>query len=169
VVVKGPRQYVVPIDAPQTVPEPVADSDVSQVDVAAGGEPSATKAPRAYQVVSMERFQAYERTGILPPVEPDAAAPAAPATDAATTPAPGPAAQPAQNAELMHDADAVASGPKTGPAQNADAVPAGVKAPAPTGDAVPAGVKAPAPTGDAVPAEAVDEKAGSSARPSDEN
>ena len=77
-VVKGPRQYVVPIDAPETEPEPGAESDVSQVDVSAGGEPVKPKAPRAYQVVSEERFHTYERTGILPPAEPAAAA--APAT-----------------------------------------------------------------------------------------
>ena len=35
VLVKGPREYVVPIDAPETEPEPEPDSDVSQVDVPA--------------------------------------------------------------------------------------------------------------------------------------
>jgi prolipoprotein diacylglyceryl transferase len=68
--VKGPREYVVPIDAPETEPEPAAESDVSQVDVSAGGEPVKPKAPRAYQVVTEERFLAYERTGILPPADP---------------------------------------------------------------------------------------------------
>ena len=68
-VVKGTREYVVPIDAPETEPEAAAESDVSQVDVAAGGEEAKAKAPRAYQVVSEERFQAYERTGLLPPVD----------------------------------------------------------------------------------------------------
>ncbi|MDT5042539.1 MAG: hypothetical protein QOE51_3524 [Actinoplanes sp.] len=170
VVVKGPRQYVVPIDAPQIAPEPVADSDVSQVDVAAGGEPGAAKAPRAYQVVSVERFQAYERTGILPPVEPAAAAPAAPATDAAKTPVAGPAVQPAQKAEPTHDADAGASGPTAEPAQSAYAAPSGLKAePAQSADAVPSGLTAPAATVEAAPGEPVDEKAGFSARPSDEN
>jgi prolipoprotein diacylglyceryl transferase len=65
--VKGPREYVVPIDAPDTAPEPAADSDVSQVDV--GGQPDSTKPPAAYQVVSEERFQAYQRTGVLPPAD----------------------------------------------------------------------------------------------------
>jgi hypothetical protein len=74
--VKGPREYVVPVDAPETEPAPVADaeSDVSQVDVSAGDEPT-PKAPRAYQVVSEERFQAYERTGILPPLDEQAEEP----------------------------------------------------------------------------------------------
>ncbi len=76
--VRGPREYVVPVDAPETAPEPAADSDISQVDVS-DGTPEQPAAPKAYQVVSEERFRAYERTGILPPVavagdEPDAAA-----------------------------------------------------------------------------------------------
>jgi hypothetical protein len=67
-VVKGPREYVVPVDAPETEPEPAAESDVSAVDV--GGE-KAARGPKAYQVVSAERFQAYQRTGILPPPDPE--------------------------------------------------------------------------------------------------
>jgi prolipoprotein diacylglyceryl transferase len=80
--VKGPREYVVPSDAPQTAPEPEPDSDVSQVDVSAAEAPR-PKAPRSYQVVSEERFLAYERTGILPPL-PDA--PAEPVVEAAPEP-----------------------------------------------------------------------------------
>ncbi|MEU4425246.1 prolipoprotein diacylglyceryl transferase [Actinoplanes sp. NPDC024001] len=68
VVVRGPREYVVPIDAPETAEE-AAPSDVSQVDVS-GAEESSPKMPTAYQVVSEERFRAYERTGVLPPAEP---------------------------------------------------------------------------------------------------
>lgn len=64
---KGPREYVVPVDAPETAPEPSADSDVSQVDVS-DGTPERPAVPKAYQVVSEERFREYERTGILPPV-----------------------------------------------------------------------------------------------------
>ncbi|MEU4691262.1 prolipoprotein diacylglyceryl transferase [Actinoplanes sp. NPDC023714] len=75
VVMKGPREYVVPIDAPETAPAPAAGSDVSQVDVA-GGEEEGRKMPTAYQVVSEERFLAYQRTGILPP----AASPSDPAS-----------------------------------------------------------------------------------------
>ncbi len=65
-VVRGPRAYVVPDDAPDTAPEPAADSDVSQVDVTAGDSGPA-HAPKAYQVVSEARFRAYQRTGVLPP------------------------------------------------------------------------------------------------------
>jgi prolipoprotein diacylglyceryl transferase len=65
--VKGPREYVVPIDAPDSAPQAGAESDVSQVDV--GGTPATTKPPSAYQVVSEERFHAYERTGVLPPAD----------------------------------------------------------------------------------------------------
>jgi hypothetical protein len=43
---------------------------VSAVDV--GGEQATrTRGPRAYQVVSEERFRAYQQTGILPPVPPE--------------------------------------------------------------------------------------------------
>jgi prolipoprotein diacylglyceryl transferase len=65
-VVKGPREYVVPIDAPETEPEPGGGNDVSAVDV---GQAKAQRdrGPKAYQVVGEERFLAYQRTGILPP------------------------------------------------------------------------------------------------------
>lgn len=66
VAVRGPREYVVPIDAPETAPEPSTESDVSQVDVA-GDADAERKMPTAYQVVSYERFRAYQETGILPP------------------------------------------------------------------------------------------------------
>ncbi|GAA0425423.1 prolipoprotein diacylglyceryl transferase [Actinoplanes capillaceus] len=70
-VVKGPREYVVPIDAPETAPEPsdAPASDVSQVDVTGGEKDAARKMPIAYQVVSRERFDEYQRTHILPPAE----------------------------------------------------------------------------------------------------
>ena len=76
VVARGPREYVVPIDAPETAPEPSAESDVSQVDVS-GGDQAANKMPVAYQVVSEERFRAYQQTGVLPPAEPADSVPAA--------------------------------------------------------------------------------------------
>ena len=82
--VKGPREYVVPVDAPETEPEPEPDSDVSQVDVSGTGA-EARRAPSAYQVVSEERFRAYQRTGILPPV---AATESPAAEDTTDTPAP---------------------------------------------------------------------------------
>ncbi|MEV6599513.1 prolipoprotein diacylglyceryl transferase [Actinoplanes sp. NPDC051346] len=65
VLVKGPREYVVPIDAPETEPVSGPDSDVDQIDV--GATERVATAPTAYQVVSEERFRAYERTGVLPP------------------------------------------------------------------------------------------------------
>ena len=63
VVVRGPRAYVVPEDAPESAPEPVAEGDVSPAD-----EP--VHAPKAYQVVSEARFEAYRATGVLPPDTP---------------------------------------------------------------------------------------------------
>jgi prolipoprotein diacylglyceryl transferase len=71
VMVKGPREYVVPSDAPETEPEPAFESDVSQVDVTGAAEPLGSRGPSSYQVVSAERFAAYQRTGILPPVGPE--------------------------------------------------------------------------------------------------
>jgi prolipoprotein diacylglyceryl transferase len=64
-VVRGPRAYVVPADAPETVPEAVAESGASPADESALAERA--KAPRSYQVVSEARFEAYRRTGVLPP------------------------------------------------------------------------------------------------------
>ncbi|HET6529094.1 MAG TPA: prolipoprotein diacylglyceryl transferase [Actinoplanes sp.] len=86
--VRGPREYVVPIDAPETEAAPEAESDVSQVDVSstAAQAADAAKAPQAYQVVSEERFRAYQRTGILPPVA--AAAEPVAADEPATEPQP---------------------------------------------------------------------------------
>jgi prolipoprotein diacylglyceryl transferase len=69
-VVRGPRAYVVPEDAPETEPEPEAGTDVSAVDVAGAGDEPA-RAPKSYQVVSEARFEAYRRTGILPPDTPE--------------------------------------------------------------------------------------------------
>jgi prolipoprotein diacylglyceryl transferase len=67
-VVRGPRAYVVPEDAPEVEPEPVDPNDISAVDVAAD---EAARPPRGYQVVSEPRFEAYRRTGILPPDTPE--------------------------------------------------------------------------------------------------
>jgi prolipoprotein diacylglyceryl transferase len=70
-VVKGPRGYVVPIDAPDTVTGPVAgeDSDVSQVDVTAVGKSSEHKPPIAYRLVTEEQFVEYRKSGVLPPAD----------------------------------------------------------------------------------------------------
>jgi prolipoprotein diacylglyceryl transferase len=67
-VVKGPRAYVVPDDAPETEPGPTVegDDDISAIDVT-GPEKSGPRAPKGYQVVSEARFEAYKRTGVLPP------------------------------------------------------------------------------------------------------
>jgi hypothetical protein len=69
VVLRGPRAYVVPEDAPEVAPEPVAESDISQVDV--GGDAEAARPPKSYQMVSEARFEAYRRTGVLPPDTPE--------------------------------------------------------------------------------------------------
>lgn len=72
IVVKGPRAYVVPEDAPETEPEPetAPASDISPVDLTGSGD-EAPRAPKSYQVVSEARFEAYRRTGILPPDTPE--------------------------------------------------------------------------------------------------
>jgi hypothetical protein len=59
--VRGPRAYVVPEDAPETEPEPVTGD-------AEDAEPP--RPPKSYQVVSEPRFEAYRRTGVLPPDTP---------------------------------------------------------------------------------------------------
>ncbi|GIF37820.1 prolipoprotein diacylglyceryl transferase [Actinoplanes xinjiangensis] len=69
VVVRGPRGYVIPIDAPDTVTE--ADSDVSQVDVTAATKGADRKVPVAYRLVDEEQFLEYQRTGVLPDERPE--------------------------------------------------------------------------------------------------
>jgi prolipoprotein diacylglyceryl transferase len=99
--VKGPREYVVPADAPETEPGPVAaGGDLSQGDGPADDGPRG-KAATSYQVVSAERFQAYQRTGILPPAAEPAAEPAL---------VPGVAlAEPAESAEPVGVAESAES------------------------------------------------------------
>ncbi|GAA0803863.1 prolipoprotein diacylglyceryl transferase [Spirilliplanes yamanashiensis] len=77
---RGPREFLVPTDAPTEAPAaPGATGDVSQVDVA--GEARAPKAPPpGYQVVDEDRFLAYQRSGYLAP-----AADPEPAPDAGRT------------------------------------------------------------------------------------
>ncbi|WP_433228650.1 prolipoprotein diacylglyceryl transferase [Micromonospora sp. CA-248260] len=73
--VRGPRGYLIPIDAP--APAPVTGGDVSQVDLSQTGKGSAaTVAPVGYQVVDEEQFTAYRETGVRPdgPAADDAAA-----------------------------------------------------------------------------------------------
>ncbi|MFI9640055.1 prolipoprotein diacylglyceryl transferase [Micromonospora sp. NPDC051925] len=67
--VRGPREYLIPIDAPAlapaTAPAPGA-GDVSQIDLSSTGKGSATVAPVGYRVVDEEQFTAYRETGVLP-------------------------------------------------------------------------------------------------------
>ncbi|MGX6604925.1 prolipoprotein diacylglyceryl transferase [Micromonosporaceae bacterium Da 78-11] len=65
IVIRGPRAYVVPEDAPDVTPETSAESDVSQVDVSRTDD-GRGRPPTSYQVVSESRFEAYRRTGVLP-------------------------------------------------------------------------------------------------------
>ena len=81
--VRGPREYVVPVDAPRTAPEAADDGDVSAVDVTGG--PRRPKGPAGYQVVGEDRFLAYQRTGILPPAPDEPAGGADPADPAGGT------------------------------------------------------------------------------------
>jgi prolipoprotein diacylglyceryl transferase len=161
--VRGPREYVVPSDAPETEPEPVADSDVSQVDVSASASGEIRpKAPRSYQVVSEERFQAYERTGILPPTDP--AVPAGSDPDKAD---PAPAAVEPAAAEAAPAEAAAAEPAATEPALVEPAVVAPAAAEPAGADKVGA-EKVDAAEAGAAKAETA-EKAGSSARPADEH
>jgi prolipoprotein diacylglyceryl transferase len=68
--VRGPQEYLVPIDgavAPVPSGAPAA-SDVSQVDVSR--EPTAVGMPTAYRVVTEEQFDRFRETGEVPPEEP---------------------------------------------------------------------------------------------------
>jgi prolipoprotein diacylglyceryl transferase len=118
---KGPREYVVPVDAPTTEPEAAAN-DVSQADVTLGGTRSATP-PRAYQVVSEQRFAAYQRTGILPPTDDPGTGVAAHDGGAAeqTTVAGEEPAEPAADTAPTGSAEAPAGAPGGAPAGDADA------------------------------------------------
>jgi prolipoprotein diacylglyceryl transferase len=136
VVVRGPRAYVVPDDAPDagpgnepdtgpdTGPEAAAESDVSQVDVSQPAE-ERPRPPKGYQMVSETRFEAYRRTGILPPDTPQDVAeeeaagghpsgpddPAGPAGVGAAVLATGAAAgHPHETADADSDVDAGAAG-----------------------------------------------------------
>jgi prolipoprotein diacylglyceryl transferase len=105
VMVKGPREYVVPADAPETAPEPDPESGVSQVDVTNAGEDVRPRAPKAYQVVSEERFREYEKTGILPPLDEGPAEPVAPAEPASAAEPAEASAEPAEPATPAENAD----------------------------------------------------------------
>jgi prolipoprotein diacylglyceryl transferase len=70
--VRGPREFVVPVDAPTAPSDP--GGDVSRIDVT-GKRPVAAPPP-GYQRVSQERFLAYQRTGHLAPEPEQVAVPA---------------------------------------------------------------------------------------------
>ncbi|MBM7084088.1 prolipoprotein diacylglyceryl transferase [Micromonospora humidisoli] len=101
--VRGPREYLVPLDVPAAVPvTDGAGSDVSQVDLAATGKGSPTAPPPAgYRVVDEEQFTAYRESGVLPD------APGVPAAD--DRPA-GPAADAPDADDRLSDADDGPSG-----------------------------------------------------------
>ena len=65
--VRGTREFVVPIDAPESAVPDTAPDDISQVDVSSSGKRPAAVPPPGYQRVSEERFEAYRRTGVLAP------------------------------------------------------------------------------------------------------
>ncbi len=76
VIVRGPRAYVVPDDAPETAPEAGAETLAGEVrtedgQVAEPAEESPRRAPKGYQLVSEPRFEAYRKTGVLPPDTPE--------------------------------------------------------------------------------------------------
>ncbi|MGV9981616.1 prolipoprotein diacylglyceryl transferase [Micromonospora wenchangensis] len=65
--VRGPREFLIPLDAPAAVPATDgAGSDVSQVDLAATGKGGPTAPPAGYRVVDEEQFTAYRESGVLP-------------------------------------------------------------------------------------------------------
>jgi len=68
--VRGPREYLVPVGEPAAAPTP--SGDVSQVDLSAREAAARPAPPEGYRVVSEEQFDAYRKTGVLPPVEPAA-------------------------------------------------------------------------------------------------
>ncbi len=83
--VRGPREYLVPVGEPAPVAGPAGD--VSQVDLSAREAAARPAAPEGYRVVTEEQFEAYRKTGELPP-EPaadDEAARAEPVDDDAAT------------------------------------------------------------------------------------
>jgi prolipoprotein diacylglyceryl transferase len=92
--VRGPREFLVPTDAPDRPAADEATGEATGDGVVAGGpDRPSTAAPPGYQVVAEERFLAYQRSGVLPP------APAAPvdADPPAGSPADAPAATPADD------------------------------------------------------------------------
>lgn len=80
--VRGPREYLVPVGEPAPAAGPAGD--VSQVDLSAREAAARPVAPEGYRVVTEEQFDAYRKTGVLPPADderPEAAIGADAATD----------------------------------------------------------------------------------------
>ena len=76
VIVRGPRAYVVPDDAPETAPAPGDGAAEGEVRTADGqpaevAEEGSRRAPKGYQLVSEARFETYRKTGVLPPDTPE--------------------------------------------------------------------------------------------------
>ncbi|MEV4809953.1 prolipoprotein diacylglyceryl transferase [Micromonospora avicenniae] len=70
--VRGPREYMIPLNAPAAaVPAAPTGSDVSQVDLSAREAGPRSTAPDGYRVVTEEQFRAYQETGAVP-TEPEA-------------------------------------------------------------------------------------------------
>ncbi|WP_328344475.1 prolipoprotein diacylglyceryl transferase [Micromonospora sp. NBC_00421] len=141
--VRGPRDYLIPIDAP-TAPAPVTGGDVSQVDLSRTGKGSPTAAaPVGYQVVDEEQFTAYRETGVRPD---EPAADDVPATgDEVAQPAPDAADQ------APATADAAPATGDQAPA-TADQAPATADAAPATGDRAAGPGDRPAATDDGTPA-----------------
>jgi hypothetical protein len=117
-----------------------------------GGDEPAPKAPKSYQVVSEDRYEAYRRTGILPP-------PDAPPSDEPAKPA-----DPAASSNVAASS-AVAAAPESA----ASSAAASSAAAAPSDSALPSDSAAPAEPAESAMIDADDAgKAGSSARSSDE-
>ncbi|MEH1126034.1 prolipoprotein diacylglyceryl transferase [Micromonospora sp. CPCC 206061] len=66
--VRGPQEYLVPVDAPVAAPAGGAGGDVSQRDVS-GASGAASRKPQRYRAVTEEQYRAYQETGVLPVVE----------------------------------------------------------------------------------------------------
>jgi prolipoprotein diacylglyceryl transferase len=63
--VRGPQEFLVPVDAPVAAPVGAAGGDVSQRDVS-GASGSASGKPQRYRAVTEEQYRAYQETGALP-------------------------------------------------------------------------------------------------------
>ncbi|WP_413231949.1 prolipoprotein diacylglyceryl transferase [Micromonospora rifamycinica] len=144
--VRGPRQFLIPIEAPAPAVA-ATGADVSQVDLSRTGKGSpAAVAPVGYQVVDEEQFTTYRETGVRPD---GPGADDVPATgDGVAEPAPDDAARTSATTDRPADA-ADPSAATTDPSAATDDGPiAGDDGPTATGDRPTAGDDGPAVTGD---------------------